>query len=59
MLEKALLLNVTNSLEQLSYIINGDVEIVSTPFINIELCLDRTETLAGNIKYTVKLVLFG
>ncbi|CAF0769681.1 unnamed protein product [Adineta ricciae] len=53
MLEKALLLNVTNSLEQLSYIINGDVEIVSTPFMNIELCLNRTETLAGNIKYAL------
>ncbi|UJR33040.1 hypothetical protein I4U23_020499 [Adineta vaga] len=53
MLEKALLVNVTNSLEHLSYIVNGDNQTTSTPFMNIELHLNRMETLAGNIKYTL------
>jgi hypothetical protein len=53
MFEKALLVNVTNSLEQLSYIINGDIQTTPTPFLNIELCLNTVETATGNIKYTV------
>ena len=53
MLEKALLLNATNSLEQLSTIINGDGQLMPIPFLNIELCLTSTETTAGRRKYIV------
>ena len=53
MFEKALLLNITNSLERLSYIINGDIQTTPTPFLNIELCLNTNETSTGNIKYVV------
>ena len=53
MFEKALLVNVTNSLEQLSYIINGDIQTTPTPFLNIELCLNTTETTTGHMKYIV------
>ncbi len=53
MFEKALLVNTTNSLEQLSYLINGDNQTIPTPFINIELCLNTIETMSGNIKYMV------
>lgn len=54
MFEKALLINVTNSLEQLSFMINGDIQTTPTPFINIELCLNTIEAINGNIKYIVK-----
>jgi hypothetical protein len=50
MFEKALLVNITNSLEQLSFIINGDIQTIPTPFINIELCL----TINQNTKYIVR-----
>ncbi|CAF4640561.1 unnamed protein product [Rotaria sp. Silwood1] len=53
MFEKALLINITNSLEQLSYIINGDIQTKPTPFLNIELCLNTVETTSGNIKYVL------
>ncbi|CAF0762898.1 unnamed protein product [Adineta steineri] len=53
MFEKALLVNVTNSLEQLSYIINGDIQTIPTPFLNIELCLTTNETTSGSLKYTL------
>jgi hypothetical protein len=54
MFEKALLVNITNSLEQLSFLINGDIQTISTPFLNIELCLNTIEiTTTGNIKYMV------
>lgn len=53
MFEKALLLNATNSLEQLSYIINGDIQNKSTPFLIIELCLSMAETTNGNMKFAV------
>jgi len=54
MFEKALLVNITNSLEQLSFLINGDIQTISTPFLNIELCLNTIEiTTIGNIKYMV------
>ncbi len=54
MFEKALLVNITNSLEQLSFLINGDIQTISTPFLNIELCLNTIETINGNMKYLVK-----
>jgi hypothetical protein len=57
MFEKALLVNITNSLEQLSFIINGDIQTIPTPFLNIELCLNTIETTNGNIKYIVKIFL--
>ncbi|CAF2418248.1 unnamed protein product [Rotaria sp. Silwood2] len=53
MFEKALLINITNSLEQLSYIINGDIQTKPTPFLNIELCLNTVETTTGSIKYVL------
>ncbi|CAF4273653.1 unnamed protein product, partial [Adineta steineri] len=53
MFEKALLVNITNSLEQLSYIINGDIQTIPTPFLNIELCLTTNETTSGSLKYTL------
>lgn len=54
MFEKALLVNVTNSLEQLSFLINGDIQTTPTPFINIELYLNTIQTNNRNIKYIVK-----
>jgi hypothetical protein len=58
MFEKALLLNITDSLERLSYVINGDIQSTPTPSLNIELCLNTIQTLTGNIKYVVS-SLFG
>ncbi len=55
MFEKALLVNITNSLEQLSFIINGDIQTIPTPFINIELCL----TINENTKYIVRYFFFN
>ncbi|CAF4716798.1 unnamed protein product [Rotaria socialis] len=54
MFEKALLMNITDSLEQLSYVINGDSQNKPTPFLTIELCLNAVETTIGNIKYTLR-----
>ncbi len=51
MFEKALLVNLTNSLEQISFMINGDIQTTPTPFLNIELGLNTIETINGNIKY--------
>ena len=53
MFEKALLINITNSLEQLSYIINGDIHTKPIPFLSIEVCLNTVETKNGNVKYAV------
>jgi hypothetical protein len=54
MFEKALFVNTINSLEQLSFLINGDIQTTPTPFLNIELCLNTIETTNGNMKYLVK-----
>ncbi|CAF1355620.1 unnamed protein product [Rotaria magnacalcarata] len=53
MFEKALLMNITDSLEQLSYVINGGSQNKPTSFLIIELCLNTVETTIGNIKYTL------
>lgn len=53
MFEKALLVNATNSLEQLSYIINGDIQTTPAPFLTIELCLNTIETTTRSTKHTV------
>jgi hypothetical protein len=54
MFEKALLVNLTNSLERISFMINGDIQTTPTPFINIELCLNTIETINGNVKHQVE-----
>ncbi|CAF4672265.1 unnamed protein product, partial [Rotaria magnacalcarata] len=45
-------MNITDSLEQLSYVINGGSQNKPTSFLIIELCLNTVETTIGNIKYT-------
>jgi len=55
MFERALLLNVTSSLEQLSFIIDGDIQTTPTAFLTIEICLNTIETTNGNTKHTVDL----
>lgn len=54
MFERALFLNVTNSLERLSFMINGDIQTTPTAFLIIELCLETVETDNGNRRYLVK-----
>ncbi|CAF1052735.1 unnamed protein product [Didymodactylos carnosus] len=53
MLEEALLLNVTTSLQQLSLLVNGDVHGAPTPFLNIDLCLKKIETPIEKTKYVL------